>query len=396
MYAVRFGDAILVAVPDTDGGADTTRHILFDFGNVLAGEGGQDAVFEPVIDDVRSVLAGRPLDLYVMTHEHLDHVQGLVYAASVLGKRIEVRQAWLTASAAPDYYDRFPEARRRRLAALAAYRSVRLQMRGARALSPFTRLLLANNDARSTQASVRFLREELTDPAAVRYVHRQADLSDHQPSSQATISIWAPEEDTSDYYGRFAATAGSVPPGSDEAAAEAPEADDDDGQALPIPPGGVDAGAFYHLIDSRRTNGMTTLLRIDRASNNTSVVLCLEWSGWRLLFSGDAEVRSWRTMNRQGVIQPVHFLKVSHHGSHTGMPPAEILDRLLPVEPHDDRPRFSAVSTFPGAFDGVPDAATLATLAQRTELRSTTELAETGSYLDFTFAARPASGASDV
>jgi len=83
-YNVRFGDAILVTIPDRDAATGTTtpRHILVDFGNVLAGEGGNDAIFKPAIDNIISQLDGRPLDLYVMTHEHMDHVQGLFHVAS--------------------------------------------------------------------------------------------------------------------------------------------------------------------------------------------------------------------------------------------------------------------------------------------------------------------------
>ena len=36
LYNIRFGDAVLVTVPDNG----TTRHILIDVGNVLVGEGG--------------------------------------------------------------------------------------------------------------------------------------------------------------------------------------------------------------------------------------------------------------------------------------------------------------------------------------------------------------------
>lgn len=38
-YNVRFGDAILVSVPDkTSAGAKKTRHILIDVGNALGGK----------------------------------------------------------------------------------------------------------------------------------------------------------------------------------------------------------------------------------------------------------------------------------------------------------------------------------------------------------------------
>ena len=80
VYNVRFGDAILVTVPDRDptSGQVTTRRILIDVGNASLRErdGGNDEVFE-ASSRTSSTARAAPLDLYVMTHEHLDHVQGL-------------------------------------------------------------------------------------------------------------------------------------------------------------------------------------------------------------------------------------------------------------------------------------------------------------------------------
>ena len=68
-YNVRFGDALLVSVPDRGpDGVVETRNILIDVGNALVGEGGLDEAFRPVIDNILSELNGKPLDLYVMTH----------------------------------------------------------------------------------------------------------------------------------------------------------------------------------------------------------------------------------------------------------------------------------------------------------------------------------------
>ena len=175
-YDVRFGDAILVSIPDTANGQPIERTILFDFGNALGTEGGADDVFEPVIDDIRSRLGGRPLDLYVMTHEHLDHVQGLFRSAKTFNKRIEATQAWLTGSADPDYYETHPDARRQKLAARLAFQLARSRLSATQAAAPHTRTLLALNDPRSTKDCVDFLREELTPPGGVHYVDRTTDV----------------------------------------------------------------------------------------------------------------------------------------------------------------------------------------------------------------------------
>ena len=57
-YNIRFGDAILITVPDRDPetGETTRRNILIDVGNVLNKEGGKDHVFKPALEDIIAVL----------------------------------------------------------------------------------------------------------------------------------------------------------------------------------------------------------------------------------------------------------------------------------------------------------------------------------------------------
>ena len=381
-YNVRFGDAILVTVPDR--GADGTtveRHILIDVGNVLTGSGGQDEVFEPVIEDILAVLAGEPLDLYVMTHEHMDHVQGLFWAKEKRGLDIKAKHAWLTASAEPGYYDRFPEAKRKKLAFLLAYRQIASYLRTAASTpSPIVEALLLNNNPRKTADCVTHLR---TVGETTTYVFRGADISAAHPFEEATFELWGPEEETSTYYGSFlpmglglgaAEGAFDAENGSVEAAiARASEASaaagaTDDGGTTPpdpLPPPGVDAGAFYRLVERRRRGVFDNLRQIDKAANDSSVVFVLEWRGWRLLFPGDAEERAWKEMGKRDLPSPVHFLKVGHHGSHNGTPGGELLDAILPPAPPDDRPRSALVSTHEGTYNNVPDVHTLDELAER-------------------------------
>ena len=78
-YNVEFGDAILISIPEKDQDEnEICKHILIDVGN--RGTPNDNRLFKPVIDDIKEELNGNPIDLYVMTHEHLDHVQGLPYA----------------------------------------------------------------------------------------------------------------------------------------------------------------------------------------------------------------------------------------------------------------------------------------------------------------------------
>ena len=368
-YNVHFGDAILVTVPDrTTGGKPITRRILIDVGNaplVASKVGGDDAVFQPVIDDILDQLGGKPLDLYVLTHEHLDHAQGLLHAdrklfpAGEFAKKFKVRHVWLPASAHPNYYDTHPEAKKKLDLAIAQYNAINSYLTTtAVEQMPAFRSLLANNNPQSTKACVNYIQG--LNPKGTHYIHREVDLAGMHGFQDAKFSIWAPEEDTSDYYGQF------QPLGLLEApAVGAPPSE------LPAPPAGVDLGAFIDLVESRTLGIADNLLAIDAAANNTSIVFLLEWRGWKLLFAGDAEIRSWKTMNKKQVVSPVHFLKVSHHGSHNGTPDGELFDALMPKVPGDRRKRRAAVSTWTDTYNGIPHLDTDDRIKSRAKLSST-------------------------
>ena len=377
IYNVHFGDAILISVPDRDSSGRTEmRHILIDVGNVLSSAGGADALFQPVIEDIRRTLDGRALDLYVMTHEHLDHVQGLPYADRKLGIKLAVDYAWLTASAATNYYDLHPEARKRKLALFDEYAVIREYLAAApEQVTPLVQTLLANNNPRDTEDCISYLRGLASKTS---YVYRGCDLTGAHPFQEAKFAIWAPEEDTSDYYSTLRPTAFGVQSASGSARPVA---------TTPLPPAGVDAGTFYDLVGLRRSGFSDNLLGIDRAVNNTSVVFALEWRGWRLLFPGDAEQLSWLTMDRRGMLQPAHLLKVGHHGSFNGTPLEAQFDKILPKKRPDRRKRSAVVSTYPNTYGGVPDDETLRMIEERCQLRSVEGLPD-GGYLEVEFAGK--------
>ena len=380
-YNVRFGDAILITVPDKDPKTKkvTKRRILIDLGNaplVASPEGGDDSVFKPVVEDIIQELDGDPIDLYVLTHEHLDHAQGLAHAAwksfpnGELAQKLPIDFAWLTGSAREDYYDDHPEAKKKKKLYLEMYDRIErhLRLAGKEKERPFLRFLAINNPA-STKECVAFLRDVARKKTS--YVHRSVgkpangtplfQVKGTHPFREAKFEIWAPEEDTSAYYGKFqplsiAAAAPGVAAAKEE---------------VPLPPAGVDAGAFYNLVQTRLSGVGDNMLAIDKAENNTSVVFLLEWRKWRLLFAGDAEVKSWKTMNREGVLKPVHFLKVSHHGSHNGTPEDEIFDAILPKPAPDAKKRSACVSTWTDTYPGIPHDETNERLKSRCAFHTT-------------------------
>jgi len=342
-YNLGFGDTLLVTIPERQRGRETDRHVLIDFGNVLGKFDEESRIFGEVAEDIRRRLDGRPIDLYIMTHEHMDHVRGLTYASS-LNIPLPIAYCWLTASSDPRYGLRYPRAEKRLALYREEYQRVQLAI-AAQGLTPAEPLqaFLAINDFNRTASCVDFIREAAAKKSS--YIHRESRLvpGRNHPLREAQISIWGPEADTTVYYTRFRPVAAQAiqtltgqPP-----SLEAPE--------------GIDPIGFGKLIDFLKSGFSDNLLAIDRAANNTSIVFLLEWRGWKLLFPGDADLRSWAFMERLGLLQPVHFLKVSHHASRNGTPPEELLEKLLPAVRTDARPRTALVSTSPGVYNGVPD-----------------------------------------
>lgn len=364
LYNVLFGDAILVTVP----GASRKQHMLIDVGNVLSGKGGGDDVFGPVLEDIEAQTRG-VVDLYVMTHEHMDHVQGLLHASSRFGKKVRAKNVWITASADPDYYKTHSDARRKKLALFEAYDRAEkiVAARGAR-YAAFA-AMMANNNPRSTKDCVDYIRDEVVTPdGEVRYLSRDDSKDLKSPIKGVKFEILAPEEDTADYYGRGKPfTAGAV----GEASADAPAS------ASLTPPPGVDVGAFADLVAAREEGFLSSLLQIDRAANNTSLVLRMTWGGRVLLFPGDAEEKSWALMAARAGLGEVDFLKLGHHGSHNGMP-VEYLETLLPSRA---RKRHVGLSTCLGCYNNVPHTSLLRKLRALATVHDTRNVAP-GDFVD--------------
>jgi beta-lactamase superfamily II metal-dependent hydrolase len=355
-YNVLFGDAILVSIPDRQrNGNEVVRHILIDVGNLLASK---DDVFVPVVQDIADRTGGE-VDLYVMTHEHLDHVQGLLTAKNN-GVELSAKHAWLTGSAAEDYYERHEEAKKKRLDFTETYKG--LVEQHSSASDPWLTMMIENNSALlpegafglSTADYVNHLRA-VAPESATHYVDRTTPLAGKHPFKEAKLRILAPEEDTSDYYGRrrqprlgAAAAAGFAAAGGQRAA----------GESHWQPPVGVQAGAFYDLVQSRNHMNRRAIMEIDAAANNTSIVLEISWRGWKLLFPGDAEELSWFMMRDQDLLKPADFVKISHHGSVNGTV-GEILDVVFPDDNADGKPRRALVSTHDHDWDSVPDPNTI-------------------------------------
>ena len=316
-YNVRFGDCVLVSF----GSGAGEKHILIDFGNApsgVRGDGGKNDVFAPVARDIAR-RTGMRIDLLVVSHEHLDHMEGFYSERGVFDK-FEFGQVWMSAMSAPDYYKRHPKCEPEKRARLALLGTALRWDRDGRfeRMPESVRALIANNVlALANKDRIDYLRK-LVPKKSVKYLSRRASVSLPALGPGVKLEVLAPELDASVYY-----------PGADPRFWFAPAARlgaRDRGRVpskLAVPPKAprhMASDEFAQLRDEIGELVLADLLAIDKAANNTSLVLRLTIGGKVLLFPGDAEAESWAIMKKKKLLGPVDFLKLAHHGSINGMP----------------------------------------------------------------------------
>lgn len=354
-YVVGFGDCILARIPD---GAKT-RHMLVDFGRA-PGQGSSAEQFEAIARDIKRFCGGR-LDLLVMTHEHLDHLEGFLRERRHFDQ-IAVSHVWMGLPSSPTYYSDYagcePLKRLRALAADLAGKT--------RSLSPQLRSLVENNVSNAER--VEYLRGMEKRGAAVHYLARGKVPRGSNPFDAVGVEILAPEPDVSVYYpaGKARSLAAAA-----EVASGLPRSGDwwtfPEARRVDAPRNLSDSD-WARLRGAIKGGGVRAARFIDKAQNNTSLCFRLTVGGRRLLFTGDAELESWEVMRKKHgdeALGPVDFLKVSHHGSVNGTPD-ELLDVLLPLSRRDQA--VALVSTKSGAYgteNPVPDRGVLDELGRR-------------------------------
>jgi len=346
-YNVRFGDCVLVSF----GARDAEKHVLIDFGNspsMVRRQGGRNDVFAPVARDLARRAKPR-IDLLVMSHEHLDHMEGFFSERGVFDG-LPIGEVWMPAMSAPDYYRRHPNCepeRRARLALLDTALRWEADGRFARLPEPLRALVANNVLALANEDRIDYLRKRVP-KKALRYLsRRRTAVRSAALGSGVEIEVLAPERDASVYYGardrRFwLDVAGRL--GATTSRRRKPPA-----PGAPKSPRHMAPDEFAALRDAIGELDLAALLAIDKAANNTSLVLRITIGGKVLLFPGDAEAESWAIMKAKQLLCPVDFLNLAHHGSGNGMPfegEADVLGLL--AKPR--RKTVALVSTCRGVY----------------------------------------------
>lgn len=349
MYRHGLGDCLLVSLPRASG-AD--YHILIDCG-VILGTPDAAAKMKAVVDDVAAETKGH-VDLLVITHEHWDHLSGFIQAKDSFAK-IAFGAVWVAWTEDPQD-PLATQLRDERESAIAALTRCAAALALGGADSPEARTVhdmlgfFGAAGAGSTKDAFAAAKAK----APMRFC-RASDAPVHLGDPDVRIYVLGPPHDAKlirktlvspsspETYGL--ALDGTAIFRADVGAALAPDAlaPFDDIYTIPVDiargdaffrqflwGGGADA-PDWRSIDTDWLQGASDLaLALDSATNNTSLVLALEFpDGDVALLVGDAQVGNWeswqaltwslgggRVVTGPDLLRRTTFYKVGHHGSH--------------------------------------------------------------------------------
>lgn len=368
-YNVLFGDALLVSWDEADG----PHHAWIDFGNF---HNDPNAVFEKIYNDVLQRTAGK-LDLLVITHRHLDHMEGFFTLRKRFKADFTINRLWHAhVTPAVDHIFKIAE------------RSLRSMLPAAIPNSDSeTGRTFRNNFGASgdkIRAQMDAILKDIGVPASRAFkIHAGLDLKNALPPGLKAlkIEVLGPESNSKLYLEPLTHALRARGIAISSAAGGVIRTTKDD------PFNGARAVKFaksplHELADFARlrrelqTGGLDVLGAVDTTRNNTSIVMRLTHGSARLLLVGDAEEMSWEIMRKNGATMTANVIKIGHHGSINASPSwsfTKVMPKKLPSN-------AAVVSTDPNRFTGtneVPKSEVLA--GWRGRLTTATRLFRTDS-----------------
>jgi beta-lactamase superfamily II metal-dependent hydrolase len=344
MYDVGFGDCFLL----TFGKGNEARRVLFDCGSISAGAKQVTTVAEHVIETCRGADGRSKIELIVCTHRHRDHVGGF---SDPRWDKVEVGEVWMPWTEDPD--DKLATKIRTRQSGFAATLADALNVGAALDSDPLTSKRSLGGEARKTMLAIAL--NALTNEKAMQTLHSGFSgkpprhflpVKDKPCEARAleslpgiTFHILGPPRDED-------AIASMDPPKGGAYLAKAAA-----GDAAPVlancafrPKWRLDRAAFdqrhpqstFSAGDQKQIDVLadepegSVAAAIDRAVNNTSLIILIEAGNQWLLFPGDAQWGSWNSAlgNDQcrSLMKRTTFYKVGHHGSENATPKTAVED----------------------------------------------------------------------
>jgi beta-lactamase superfamily II metal-dependent hydrolase len=395
-YNVGFGDCFLL----TFHYAEQDRHVLIDFGSTAKPKNAEPEFMTTIAEDIRKQCTengrGR-LVAVVATHRHRDHISGFATGEDGTGRIIRalepdlVMQPWTEdPEAKPDAVSASgePAAGRRGLAELRRQYLNSLQDMHA-VSAAVCRVAQDKNAPLATKQreQLRFLGDDnLPNRSAVRnlmtmgkkaeYLHCGSKTRLNRLLPGVTVHVLGPPDltqsesirrqrktDQDEFwhlkgfaqfqaYWKAQALAGGRARETTQLFAGAARRSGED-----APP---HTRWFTNRLDTIRGSQLLELVRsLDRAMNNTSLILLFQIGDFAMLFPGDAQIENWsfalRQEKYQKLLAGVSVYKVGHHGSLNATPRT-----LWNLFQHKDRDEHahgrlqSVMSTKSGKHGSVP------------------------------------------
>lgn len=341
-YQVGFGDCFLLSFQYDD---SSEKHVLVDFGTTKLPPEAPKTRMLDIANDIAKRTKGA-LHAVVATHRHADHISGFATATSGKGtgdvirglKPAFVAQPWTEdPTLATDA--KAPPGRagdRKHIAALSAMHDVARQSlrtgSGARYLDKGLREQLA------------FLGEDnIANPNAVRNLMtmgrkqlylKAGDKAEFDGALGIKVHVLGPptlkqtdtiskqrSRDPNEFWQfRAAAARATVPAADGKPAPLFPAYVASKGPNYPI-------GTRWLVYRARNMQGeqlLEIVRSLDKAMNNTSVIMVFEMGDKRLLFPGDAQIENWQyalsQKANQNLLAGINVYKVGHHGSLNATP----------------------------------------------------------------------------
>lgn len=361
MYRVGFGDCFLVTLTDEGG---QVHNVLIDCGVHFKGNAG---TMDDVVTDIAKETGGN-LALVVATHSHQDHISGFGSHADAF-KEMTAREVWMPwvedpSDAQAKSYREMQMAMLMHLEERAAFWMNSHDARNQAALAA-----VENQSLRGNAKALDTLRQGFKG-ARVRYLEaRKRPIRNAARIPGLTVTVLGPPRD------------------EDFLEVELPPRDDRFFRATKPnysifgPPPRPFSDRFIteedsplrHLVNGADQRTITDILdddaslafRLERAKNNSSLVLLFSFAGQHMLFAGDAQYGSWQSWrgrpDRDEILRSVTFYKVSHHGSHNATPRSA-------VEAMAESGIMAMMSTQNEPWDTIPDAKLMNALGKRARI----------------------------